>query len=131
VPVPQVQTRLAKALPQITHHAREEPQFEGGVGLDLFDVFVGELIAPTLHLGDEIGLVPGCAPAANHAVDDCAESRLEEAEHVINADVRGGVQLLPVIGLLWVGKPPYVQGFSFDVADRIALPQHRRISDAP
>ena len=41
------------------------------------------------------------------------------------------MQLLAAIGPIGIGKPPYVEGFPFDVADRVALPEHRRMSDMP
>ena len=68
-----MQSHLLEARPEIAHHPRQEPQFEGRVGFDLLDVFVGELVAPILHLGDEIGFFLGRAPAVDHALDDGAE----------------------------------------------------------
>ena len=73
VPMPKMQARLLKARSKIAHHPRQEAQFERRVGFDLFDVFVGKLVAPILHLGDEIGFFLGRAPAVDHALDDGAE----------------------------------------------------------
>lgn len=70
VPVAEVKTRLVEARPQVAHHPRQKSQFERRVGFDLLDIFVGELVAPTLHLADEVGLVRGRAPAVDHAFDD-------------------------------------------------------------
>jgi hypothetical protein len=68
-----MQSHVLEAGPEIAHHPRQEPQFQGRVGFDLFDLFVGELVALFLHLRDEIGFLLGRAPAVDHALDDGAE----------------------------------------------------------
>jgi hypothetical protein len=98
---------------------------------DLIDVLVGELVPPALHRCDEFCLARGCPPTANHAVDHGAERGLKEAEDVIDPDVCSRVQLLAKIRLIGVRELPDVEGFPFDIADRVALPQHRGMGDAP
>ena len=76
------------------------------------------------------------ASAFGHAVDDGAERGLEEAEDIINPDMRGCVDCrVPSssVGRAYPGsaKSPKVDGFSFDIADCVSLPEYGRVADRP